>query len=140
MAGGVPGRRPVADTDETLRRVPSLLVVSDPKVDGGRRASSAAFDDDADGSPMSVYLRSIVEELGLGPDAVTHGKPAGWAVAAAAVQLLLDEAQVVEHDPVTGGTPPHPCDPAHAAVRGEKKPKSRRERIARAALLVHLVT
>jgi len=129
----------VADTDEALRRVPPLRVVFDPKVEGGRRASSAAFDDDADGSPMSVYLRSIVEELGLGPDAVTHGKPAGWAVAAVAVQLLLDEEQVVEHDPITGGASPHPCDPAHAVVWGEKKPKSRRERIARAALLVHLV-
>lgn len=88
---------------------------------------------------MSVYLRSIVERLGLGPAAVTDGKPAGWAVAAVPVRVLLAEEQAVEHDPVAGGVPPHPCDPAHAVVRGNKKSKSRRERIARASPLVHLV-
>ena len=136
MAGGV---RPVAEADEAYRRVPPLLVVADPKADGGRRASSAAFTDDGDGSPMSVYLRSIVEELDLGPADVTDGKPVGWAVAAPPVRVLLTEEQAVEHDPVADGAPPHPCDPAHAVVRGDKKPKSRRERIARASPLVHLV-
>lgn len=131
--------RPVADADEAYRRVPPVLVVSDPKADGGQRASSAAFTDDADGSPMSVYLRSVVEELGLGAADVTDGKPAGWAVAAAPVRVLLAEEQAVEHDPVTGAALPHPCDPAHAVVRGDKKLKSRRERIARASPLVHLV-
>lgn len=139
MTGRLPERRPVADADDALRRVPPVLVTFDPKADGGRQASSAASDNDADGSPVSVYLRSIVEELGLGADAVTDGKPAGWAVAAIPVRVLLAEQQVVEHDPVSGGDPPHPCDRAHAVVRGEKKQKSRRERIARAAPLVHLI-
>lgn len=87
---------------------------------------------------MSVYLRSIVDELGLGADAVTDGKPAGWAVAAIPVRVLLTEEQIVEHDPVSAGDPPHPCDRAHAVVRGDKKQKSRRERIARAARLIHI--
>lgn len=94
--------RPAAegvDVDDTaLRRVAPLLVIDDPKAAGGRRASSSAFSDDPDGSSMSVYLKSVVEELGHTVDAVVHAKGSGWAVAAAPVGVLVAEEQKVVRD------------------------------------------
>lgn len=122
-----------------FRRVPPVLVVSDPKVPGGLRASSSAFCDDPDGSPMSVYAMSIVTRLGLDHTAVVYGKESGWGVAQTPVELLAEEEQQVLLDPVVAVEVPHPCDPAHGIVVGDKQPKSRRERIARGSPLVHIV-
>lgn len=131
----------VAPVDRALRRVRPDHVVTDPKAVGGRRASAAAFEDETD-SPslsMSVYLKSIVEALGLTDASVVYGKPTRWAVASIPVQTLINEEQVVEPDPIVNAAVPHPCDPAHALVHGEKTPKSRRDRIAKASPLVHIV-
>jgi hypothetical protein len=117
--------RDVAPDDSALRRVRPLHVVKDPKAPGGRRASSAAFEDDLDGSPMSAYLKSLVVDLGLVDDDVVHGKESGWGVASTPVQTLIDEEQVVAPDPILNSVEPHPCDRAHALVRGEKRPKGR---------------
>ncbi len=130
----------VAANDRALRRVPPLLVVSDPKVPGGRRASAAAFTDDSDGSPMSAYLQSVVDCIGLTKEHVVHEKEPGWAVAAIPVETLMAEEQNIERDPITAPPEPHPCDPAHALVRGNKNPKGRRDRIAQVSPLVHIVT
>jgi hypothetical protein len=130
---------PVLPTDTAFRRIRPVHVVRDPKVPGGRRASAAAFTDDSDGSSMSVYLESIVLDLGLSGVDVVYGKPSSWAVAAIPVQALLDEEQSVVPDPINGAADPHPCDPAHAVVDGDKKEKKRRDRVARAAPLVHIV-
>jgi hypothetical protein len=65
---------PVSADDTVLRRVPPLMVVADPKVQGGKRASSAVFKDDRDGSSMSVYLDSAVRALGLEARDVLHAK------------------------------------------------------------------
>jgi hypothetical protein len=105
----------------------------------GRRASSAAFADDSDGSSMSVYLFEIVHGLGLKESDAVHGKPSGWAVASIPFKVLDDEEQVVEPDPIVDSPEPHPCDPAHALVHGDKRPKARRERIAKQSPLVHVV-
>jgi hypothetical protein len=88
---------------------------------------------------MSVYLRSITVAIGLNDASVVHGKESRWAVAAIPVQILIDEEQAVEPDPVVDAPVPHPCDPAHALVHGEKKPKGRRDRISKASPLVHIV-
>jgi hypothetical protein len=128
----------VSTTDTSLRRVPPVLVVTDPKVPGGRRASSAAFSDDPDGSSMSVYMESIVGRLGLSEIDVVYGKPARWAVAAIPVQKLVQEEQRVEHDPIADSATPHPCDPAHGLVHGDKSQKRRRERIAAASPLIYV--
>lgn len=88
---------------------------------------------------MSVYLNSVVQELQLPIDAVVHGKGSGWAVAAVPVGVLIAEEQRVVRDPVVNLHEPHPCDPAHALVHGQKKPKSRRERIARQSPLMFIV-
>ncbi len=116
-----------------------MHVVEDPKAPGGQRASSAAFEDDSDGSSMSVYLKSITVAIGLTDASVVHGKESRWAVAAIPVQTLIDEEQVVEPNPIVEPLLPHPCDPAHALVHGEKNPKGRRERISKASPLVHIV-
>lgn len=88
---------------------------------------------------MSVYLKSIVDGLGLTDAHVVHAKQAGWAVAAIPVQKLIDEDQVVVADPIVDPPQPHPCDRAHALVQGDKSPKARRERIAKSSPLVHVV-
>lgn len=115
------------------------MVVTDPKMPGGRRASSAAFQDDNDGSSMSTYLESVVSHLHIGADSVVYGKPTGWAVASIPVVTLIAENQRVVRDPIVGSPDPHPCDPAHALVHGVKDPKGRRERISRASPLVYVV-
>jgi hypothetical protein len=129
----------VAADDRALRRVRPLHVVNDPKAPSGRRASAAAFEDDSDGSPMSAYLKSIVDGLGLTDAHVVHGKAPGWCVASIPVRKLIDEEQVVTPAPIVDPPETHPCDPAHALVHGEKKPKGRRDRIAKASPLVHIV-
>jgi hypothetical protein len=129
----------VAADDRALRRVRPLHVVRDPKAPSGQRASAAAFEDDSDGSPMSAYLKSIVDGLGLTAVDVVHGKEAGWAVASIPVHTLIAEEQVVEPDPIIDATEPHRCDPAHALIHGVKNPKGRRDRISKASPLIYIV-
>lgn len=129
----------VSIADTALRRIRPVHVVKDPKAPGGQRASSAAFNDDSDGSSMSVYMQSIVFKEGLTVGDVVYGKPSRWAVAAAPVEKLIDEDQRIELDPIRDSPVPHPCDPAHALVHGDKSEKKRRERIATALPLVHIV-
>jgi hypothetical protein len=129
----------VSPADTAFRRIRPVHVVRDPKAPGGRRASAAAFEDDSDGSSMSVYLRSLVFQLGLTEVDVVYGRPSGWAVAAIPVQTLLDEQQRIEPNPIVGSINPHPCDPAHALVHGDKAEKKRRDRIARVSALAHVV-
>jgi hypothetical protein len=130
---------PVSPADTCLRRVRPIHVVPDPKAPGGLRASAAAFEDDSDGSSMSVCLRSVTVAIGLTDASVVHGKESRWAVAAIPVQILINEEQVVEPNPIVDPPTPHPCDPAHALVHGEKRPKGRRDRISKASPLVHIV-
>lgn len=128
----------VSPEEVAFRRVRPVHVVRDPKVPGGKRASAAAFEDDSDGSSMSVYLKSLVLNLGRTEMDVVDGKPSGWATAAIPVQLLLTEEQRVEPKPEINSLNPHPCDAAHALVHGDKKQKSRRDRISRGSPLVHI--
>jgi len=88
---------------------------------------------------MSGYLESLVLGLGLTETAVVQGKPTGWAVAAVPVETLLGEDQNVVLNPIVDAETPHPCDPAHVLVDGDKASKGRRDRISRAAPLVHIV-
>ncbi len=88
---------------------------------------------------MSVYVESVVRSMELSERDVVHGKPQNWGVAAIPVGVLFDEEQTVEHAPVVAPAVDHPCDPAHALVHGDKKPKSRRERIAKASPLTYVV-
>ena len=116
------------------------MIVQDPKVAGGRRASSTTFKDDSDGSSMSVYLESALHALRLEARDVLDGKVAGWAVAAIPVAVLIAEEQQVVREPVTETTNPHRCDLAHALVNGAKSPKARLERISTSSPLVYFST
>lgn len=126
----------VSPPDVVLRRIHPAHIVSDPKAHNGKRASSAAFQDDRDGSSMSVYVRSKITALNLTDSDVLVGKGEDWAIAASDVELLHKEEQLVKLDPLKNESSPHPCDPAHALVIGNKEPKSRRDRIAQQSPLI----
>ncbi len=126
----------VSPPEVVLRRIPPVFIVSDPKAHNGKRASSAAFKDDKDGSSMSVYVRAIINSLNLADSDVLTGKGKDWAIAAPGVKLLNEEEQLVKLDPLTNGSPPHPGDLAHALVVGNKESKARRERIAQQSPLI----
>lgn len=115
----------IVDDDVLLRRIPPEQIVPDHNT-GGVRPSSGAFCDDGQGHPMSVYLTSRINELGLDPQLVLEGHE-GFAVAGIGAAPVRDEEQVLvrEHTP---DDPPHVCDPAHGLVAG-KKPRSRRGRV-----------
>lgn len=112
-----------------LRRIPPDWLVDQ---DGTSRPSGQAFNNDGDGEPMSGFLDSAVSELGLARGDVLSGH-AGFFLVGLGVQVLLDEEQAVIRDPIE--PPTHPCDPAHAAVAGQKG-SGRRRRLARAAMWV----
>lgn len=61
-----------ADGVELLRRIPGWHVLYDNNR-GCVRPSSAAFEDDRDGSPMSVYRRDVIEGEGDDPARVMAG-------------------------------------------------------------------
>ena len=129
----------IEDSDEVWRRIPRVMVVNDPKVDGGVRPSKEALTDDRNGDPMSVYCARLIRDLGHGVPALLDGRPSGWAVAELRVDYLRrEEEQDVQHSPEVSAPEPNVCDPAHTLVVGEKN-KARRERMAKRARIV-LVT
>lgn len=90
---------------------------------------------------MSVYLGSIMIEHNLDCSDVVWGKGPGWAVAETPTTLYAAEDQVIEPQPVQHPPDPgapHPCDPAHALVHGDKTAKARRDRLAAASPLVYI--
>jgi hypothetical protein len=113
----------IDDEELLLRRVHPSQIVPDANR-GGFRPSSAAFDDDDDGHPMSVYLDSVMEQLGLDHSRVLDDHPPTFGVAGIAAGACRDESQVVVRDPEPG-EPAHTCDPAHAVVAGPKGRKLR---------------
>jgi hypothetical protein len=61
-----------------FRRIPPWHFVTDGT--GKNRPSSAAFEDDRDGDPMSVYVSAIIEAEGWSPGSVIVGH-LGFALA-----------------------------------------------------------
>jgi hypothetical protein len=111
-------------TDEAAlwRRIPPWHFVPDENT-GQVRPSSAAFDNDPNGSPMSVVLAAEA----IGPEQVLAGHP-GFALASIKVGLVRECQQGVVRDPL-------PDEPAHALVFGHKT-KMVRRRMAREATWV----
>lgn len=111
----------IRDTDDLWRRVPHT-----PRHivwDGNRnchRVSSAAFDDDADGEPMSVVLAAEAGD----PTGVLRGHP-GYGVVAFEAGVARSRQQIVVRDPL-------PDQPTHGLVVGRKTDSVRRA-FARAA-------
>jgi hypothetical protein len=62
----------IAHSEALLRRVPPKHFYLDENL-GRLRPSSAAFEDDDDGEPMSVYRKGIVEAEGGTIGRIMHG-------------------------------------------------------------------
>jgi hypothetical protein len=112
----------IADEDELWRRIPPWHFVVD-RNGGEVRPSSAAFDNDSDGAPMSVVLA----EDAKGPEGVLAGHP-GFALASFKARLARQCGQGITRDPL-------PEEPAHALVFGPKT-KATRRRLARESVWV----
>jgi hypothetical protein len=115
------GRRfpddPKVSGDEVLfRRIPPRHFFLDENL-GCTRPSSAAFEDDADGDPMSVYLAGVIAGEGRPPDSVLAGH-VGFALAGLPARTARDQRQTVHPDGRD--------DTAHAVVCGPKTSSRRR--------------
>lgn len=122
----------VADDHRLLRRIPPILFLNDANT-GEYRPSSAAFDNDAEGGPMSTYHEPTVLGLGLPIEAplIDHE---GYGLASLEAGALRSLQQRVALQPDDSG---HPCDPAHCAVAGSKNGKRRSKIRALATILVY---
>lgn len=115
-------------TDDAVlwRNIPPRHFIPDENL-GTVRPSSAAFDNDKDGAPMSVSLAGIVL-LGQGaPEHALEGL-SGFALSSITAGLARSCEQGIASDP-------QPHNLAHALVFG-KKPKSVRKRLARGSYWV----
>lgn len=114
-------------TNETLllRRIPSkpnLNVVWDGNL-GCWRPSSASFENDVDGSPMSIQLSDTLTQLGLPLEQALAGHEEGFSLAAFTAAVARESGQVIVRDPT-------PEEPAHGLVAG-KKTKSISRKLAK---------
>lgn len=109
-----------ADDVALLRRIPKWHVLYD-RNRGRVRPSSAAFEDDRDDSPMSVYRRDVIDREGDVPARVMAGRE-GYGFASFTAGYARSKNQTVCSDPL-------PDESAHAVVCGPK-PKSIRRWLA----------
>jgi len=112
----------IPDEAVLWRRVPPWHFFYDENL-GRVRPSSAAFEDDTDGNPMSVVLAAESK----GSDSVLAGH-VGYALAAFTVGLARQCQQGIVRDLL-------PDEPAHALVFG-RKTRSVRNRLAQATTWV----
>jgi hypothetical protein len=103
---------------QLLRRIPPWHFIKDENL-GQIRPSSAAFDNDDDGSPMSVTWAEMLAQISRSPTDVLTGHE-GFALASITAGLARECEQGVAPDPL-------PEDPAHAVVFGEKPKRIRRK-------------
>jgi hypothetical protein len=115
----------ISDGVELWRRVPGdpAHIIFDGNL-GRLRPTSAAFDDDNDGSPMSVIISEVVLHSGRAAESVLIGHE-GYALASITARFARSCGQAIVRDPL-------PEEEAHGLVCG-KKTKSIRSRLAIAA-------
>ena len=113
----------ILDDAELWRRIPPWHIVID-KNHGGKRISKAAFEDNPDGTPMSVVLGQEVLEAERDALSVLTGYETFCLASVTAGLARLLKQGIIRS----------PCDdePAHAEVFG-KKTDSVRKNFARAA-------
>jgi hypothetical protein len=109
----------ISDDAELWRRIPPWHIFSDENI-GGIRPSSAAFEDDPDGEPMSVYLADECRD----PHIALAGHE-GFGLVAITARLARECKQAIVRQPVPGPS-------GHVVVVG-KKTDSVRKKFARAA-------
>lgn len=100
-----------------MRRVPPWHFCFDAKL-GRKRPSSAAFEDDDDGDPMSVYRRDVIDAEGGKIQRVMTGH-VGFALAALAAGQFRSKQQSVFPDPL-------PQESSHTQLCGPKPESARR--------------
>lgn len=114
----------IADPCALWRRVPPYHIIFD---DNLRRfhPTSAAFDDDADGSSMSILLGDLVIAAGRGPDEVLAGHT-NFSLAAVTAGFARSLGLGAVRDPL-------PFEPAHGLLVGNKT-KSVKRALAKGAI------
>lgn len=125
----------IDDDEVLLRRVPhaQLQEIKDEQGHVVRiRPQGWTFNDNDDGSPMSVYLRSAVAALGEDEHSLLNGLT-DFFLAGVAAAVVRAQGQRIVRDPLI--EPEHSCGPAHAVVVGTKNGK-RRRRMAEASFWV----
>lgn len=112
-----PDDRTVSDGVALLRRIPPRHFYFDETLNR-RRPSSAAFEDDSDGDPMSVYRGDVIESEAGDIRRVMIGHE-GYALVALTAGQVRSKSQTVSPDPL-------PEESSHATVCGPKTGATRR--------------
>ena len=116
--------------DEILyRRVPPQAVKRSPTTGLAERAGSGDFEDSDDGTPCSIFIRSKLDENGLGLSDVLKGYEGKVGVAEFSAQDARDAGFGVVHRPDEEG------GPAHGGLTG-KKTQGARKKLAKATRIV----
>lgn len=102
----------IEDTADLLRRIPPAHFVPDGN-SGLVRPSSAAFEDDNDADPMSVYLSTVLVANQREYASVLVGHP-GYGLAAITAGMAREKNQTVHPDPI-------PEEVSHTVVCGNKR-------------------
>src|SRR5271154_3084573 len=102
----------VEDEAELLRRIPPYHFFRDDNL-GSVRPSSAAFEDDSDDDPMSVYLATVLAAAHREANSVLAGH-VGYALASITAGTAREKDQTVHPDPL-------PEEVSHAVVCGDKR-------------------
>lgn len=103
----------ISNEEDLLRRIPPWHFFTDSNLGGLVRPSSAAFEDDDDGDPMSVYLSSVLVAEQREPNSVLTGHQ-GFGLASITAGLARECNQTVHPDPL-------PDETSHAVVCGDKE-------------------
>jgi len=115
----------ILDSDPLWRRIHPSWLVDDGK--GGRRLSTAAFENSPDGTGTSVTLGRDAQIAGVTPRKILERFPER-RLASVAAGVCRANKQILVRDP-------EPEDPHHALIDGEK-PKSVRRALSNAASLI----
>ena len=107
----------IADEVPLLRRIPPWHFVPDDN-DGSYRPSSAAFEDDEDGDPMSVYRGDVIEAERGQPQRVMLDHE-DFGLVALTAETMRQKQQTVHPAPL--------CEePSHTVICGPKTRGTRR--------------
>ena len=107
----------IADEVPLLRRIPPWHFVCDDN-DGSYRPSSAAFEDDDDGDPMSVYRQDVIQAEGGKSERVMLGHE-GFGLVAITAGTTREKQQTAHPDPL-------PEESSHTKICGPKTKGTRK--------------
>ena len=116
-AKNFPDDQTVRDETALLRRIPPMHRYFDHGL-GRARPSSAAFEDDSDGDPMSVYRDDIIASEEGTVERVMVGHD-GFGLVALAAGQFRSRQQTIFSDPL-------PAESSHSKVCGPKTASNRR--------------